>query len=58
MTVSGETETRFYRAVDSLLPGTGLMRLPCGGCPVIKDCSDRGAVNPRKCTYVTEWFTQ
>jgi DNA-directed RNA polymerase III subunit RPC6 len=51
-------ETRFYRAVESLLPTTGLMRMPCGGCPVVKDCSESiGAVNPTKCTYIREWFS-
>ena len=53
-------ETRFYRAVEPLLVGTtGLMRSPCGGCPVVKDCSEStgNAVNPVKCAYIKEWLT-
>ena len=51
-------EKRFYRAVDPLLPATGLMRTPCGGCPVIRDCGSVGAVRPEKCTYIREWMAQ
>ena len=29
-------ETRFYRAVEPLVGTAGLMRSPCGGCPVVK----------------------
>lgn len=47
---------RLYRAVEPLLPTTGLMRMPCGGCPVIKNCSHVGAVNPKKCLYLNEWL--
>jgi len=50
------TEVKFYRAVESLLPNTGLVRIPCGVCPVIKNCNDVGAVNPIKCQYLTEWL--
>jgi DNA-directed RNA polymerase III subunit RPC6 len=57
LSVANDEETRFYRAVEGLLQTTGLMRVPCGGCPVIKDCSDKaGAVNPVKCKYITEWL--
>ena len=49
-------EVKFYRAVESLLPTTGLVRIPCGVCPVYKNCHDIGAVNPIKCQYLTEWL--
>jgi len=49
-------EVKFYRAVESLLPNTGLVRIPCGVCPVVKNCNDIGAVNPIKCHYLTEWL--
>eukprot|EP00095_Tigriopus_kingsejongensis_P005503 maker-scaffold619_size123246-snap-gene-0.37 protein:Tk05503 transcript:maker-scaffold619_size123246-snap-gene-0.37-mRNA-1 annotation:"dna-directed rna polymerase iii subunit rpc6" len=57
MALAEGEETRLFRAVESLLPVTGLMRMPCGGCPVIKECGDVGSVNPIKCSYMTEWLT-
>lgn len=27
-------QTKLYRAVNSLIESTGLMRMPCGSCPV------------------------
>ena len=29
-----KNQTKLYRAVASLIPPTGLMRVPCGVCPV------------------------
>ena len=55
-----ESPIILYRAVEPLLVGTtGLMRSPCGGCPVVKDCSEStgNAVNPVKCAYIKEWLT-
>jgi len=50
-------DIKFYRAVESLLPSNGLVRIPCGVCPVYKNCHDSlGAVNPVKCQYLTEWL--
>ncbi|PNF34936.1 DNA-directed RNA polymerase III subunit RPC6, partial [Cryptotermes secundus] len=46
----------FYRAVESLLPAPGIVRLPCGVCPVLQNCSDVGSVNPKKCVYMKEWL--
>ena len=51
-------EIRLYRAIESLLPTTGLVKIPCGVCPVVKVCTrDIGAITPCKCTYLTEWMT-
>ena len=48
---------QFYRAVESLLPTNGLVRIPCGMCPVHKNCHDSiGPINPIKCQYLTEWL--
>ena len=48
---------QYYRAVESLLPTNGLVRIPCGVCPVYKNCHDTlGAVNPVNCQYLTEWM--
>lgn len=49
-------DMHLYRAIESLLPTTGLVRIPCGVCPVIKNCSDIGSVNPCKCVYLKEWL--
>ena len=60
VSVTGEEEgdVHVYRAVESLLPMAGLMRSPCGACPVHRDCSEsRGIVNPTRCTYIKEWFS-
>ena len=57
LTLNNGKEVRLYRAVEALVPVTGLMRMPCGGCPIIKDCnSEVGSVNPKKCVYMTEWL--
>jgi DNA-directed RNA polymerase III subunit RPC6 len=50
------SEVRLYRAVEPLLPPSGLVFVPCGICPVIKFCSHVGAVQPKKCTYFKEWL--
>ncbi len=52
----GGGEVKFFRAVEPLLPPTGLMRTPCGGCPVMRDCGAVGAVNPTKCVYLKDWM--
>ena len=51
--------TRFYRAVEPLVATAGLMRSPCGGCPVARDCSESAVnpVNPVKCAYIKQWLT-
>ena len=33
-TDESKNQTKLYRAVASLIPPTGLMRVPCGVCPV------------------------
>ncbi|KAE8738620.1 hypothetical protein FOCC_FOCC015896 [Frankliniella occidentalis] len=45
-----------YRAIESLLPPPGIVRTPCGVCPVFNQCSDIGSINPKKCVYMTEWL--
>ena len=54
--IQEDKEIKFYRAVESLLPTTGLVRIPCGVCPVYKNCSSIGAVNPIDCQYLKEWL--
>ncbi|CAG0883286.1 unnamed protein product, partial [Darwinula stevensoni] len=58
--VSGEsgagTDTKLFRAVESPLTAPGLVRMPCGICPISKNCSDIGAVTPKKCQYLKDWL--
>ncbi|XP_014255190.1 probable DNA-directed RNA polymerase III subunit RPC6 [Cimex lectularius] len=44
-----------YRAVNSIVDSPGLVSLPCGVCPVIKECNDNGVVSPFMCPYLTTW---
>jgi len=45
-----------YRAVETLLPSAGFVRIPCGVCPVIQNCGSVGSVQPQSCVYYNEWF--
>jgi len=45
-----------YRAIQPLLISPGLIKTPCGLCPVRKNCCDAGDVTPIKCQYITEWL--
>lgn len=50
--------TKLYRALPNKT-GTlniGLLKSPCGGCPVIKDCYDGGIISPTNCIYLKDWF--
>lgn len=49
-------QENLYRAVNPMLQDTGLMRLPCGVCPVFSQCNEGGAVSPSTCIYMKEWL--
>ncbi len=34
----------------------GLIRSPCGVCPVIKNCCDSGSIRPQTCQYFKDWL--
>ena len=34
----------------------GLVRSPCGVCPVIKDCGESGSITPATCQYLKDWI--
>ena len=36
-TSEGNGYVKLYRSVNQLIPTTGLMRMPCGACPVSND---------------------
>lgn len=52
----GAEGVKLYRAVTGLLPTPTLMCIPCGFCPLIKECDDVGNVTPIKCRYMKEWL--
>lgn len=45
-----------YRAVEPLVESTGIMRMPCGTCPVIQNCYEGGVVSPSTCQYFKKWL--
>lgn len=45
-----------YRIIKPLLSSSGLMRVPCGVCPVHNECSENGAISPSTCPYMKEWL--
>lgn len=47
---------KLYRAVNPILPPTGVVRAPCGLCPVFEDCHEGGEISPSNCIYMTEWL--
>ncbi|XP_070935829.1 DNA-directed RNA polymerase III subunit RPC6 isoform X2 [Macaca nemestrina] len=47
---------KLYRAVSPIIPPTGLVRAPCGLCPVFDDCHEGGEISPSNCIYMTEWL--
>jgi len=38
--------------------GNGLTQIPCGRCPVKKDCHVGGIVSPESCEYMAKWLEQ
>ena len=52
----GASQKKLFRGTKPILPVTGLMRLPCGVCPVVRDCHDGGEISPSKCIYLREWL--
>jgi len=49
-------DTKMFIAVESFANVAGITQVPCGVCPVAKDCSERGAVNPKSCIYFNQWL--
>lgn len=54
--VAANQLNKLYRALPSLGTSTGIMRMPCGLCPVIKDCYEGGPICPSNCLYLKEWL--
>jgi len=54
--MSDDKGEAMYRAVKSPVSMPGLVQAPCGVCPVIKDCGDKGSITPATCLYLKEWL--
>ncbi|CAL1676284.1 unnamed protein product [Lasius platythorax] len=48
--------SNLYRAIQPLVTSPGLIRTPCGLCPVRKRCFDDGPVTSIKCQYIRDWL--
>uniref|UniRef100_UPI00398F16AF DNA-directed RNA polymerase III subunit RPC6 isoform X1 n=2 Tax=Pristiophorus japonicus TaxID=55135 RepID=UPI00398F16AF len=53
---SVDGQMKLYRAVNPIIQPTGLMRTPCGMCPVFDDCHEGGEISPATCFYMTDWL--
>ncbi|XP_053429281.1 DNA-directed RNA polymerase III subunit RPC6-like isoform X2 [Nycticebus coucang] len=47
---------KLFIAVNPIIPPMGLVRPPCGLCPVFDDCHEGGEISPSNCIYMTEWL--
>ncbi|ESO85370.1 hypothetical protein LOTGIDRAFT_183760 [Lottia gigantea] len=52
-----DEQRKLYRSVKPVLETTGLMRMPCGSCPVFDQCHDGGAISPTTCVYMKDWLS-
>jgi len=55
---SSSGQRKLFRVLRPLLPVTGLMRTPCGVCPVSDQCRDGGPISPSKCIYMKDWLAE
>ncbi|MCJ8747537.1 hypothetical protein PDJAM_G00154480 [Pangasius djambal] len=49
-------QMKLYRGVNSIIQPTGLVKTPCGLCPVFDDCHEGGEISPSTCVYIGEWL--
>jgi len=50
------TQKKLYRSIKPLVTVPGLMRVPCGVCPIVRNCHPGGKVSPESCVYMKEWL--
>lgn len=53
---SVDGQMKLYRGVNPILQPTGLIKTPCGVCPVFDDCHEGGEISPSTCIYLSEWL--
>lgn len=44
-----------WHDVGDAAPSMSLMNIPCGVCPVIKECGDVGPISSMRCEYLARW---
>ncbi|XP_033127297.1 DNA-directed RNA polymerase III subunit RPC6-like [Anneissia japonica] len=49
-------EVKLYRSVEMLIEPAGIMRVPCGVCPVFDQCNEGAIISPSNCVYMSEWL--
>ncbi|XP_049575624.1 DNA-directed RNA polymerase III subunit RPC6 isoform X1 [Syngnathus scovelli] len=47
---------KLYRAVKAVTAPAGLVKTPCGLCPVFHECHDGGEISPSTCVYLDQWL--
>lgn len=53
---SKDGQKKLYRSIKPLVSVPGLQRVPCGVCPVVRNCCPGGIVSPQTCIYLKEWL--
>lgn len=53
---SSNSSLSMYRIINATISSTGLMRIPCGRCPLIMECKEGGIISPSTCVYMDEWL--
>ncbi|XP_053713746.1 DNA-directed RNA polymerase III subunit RPC6 isoform X2 [Synchiropus splendidus] len=53
---SVDGQMKLYRGVNTIIAPTGLVKTPCGLCPVFDDCHEGGEISPSTCIYMNEWL--
>ncbi|RUS91482.1 hypothetical protein EGW08_000806, partial [Elysia chlorotica] len=53
---SGGESIKIYRAKQPLTDTSGLVKTPCGVCPVITRCTVDGLISPKTCVYMKDWL--
>ncbi|XP_046631389.1 DNA-directed RNA polymerase III subunit RPC6-like [Daphnia pulicaria] len=56
MVSDGDEQIKTYRTVETLLSSAGVVRIPCGVCPIIVKCGTAGEVQPKNCAYYDQWL--
>ncbi|GAB6019857.1 DNA-directed RNA polymerase III subunit RPC6 [Chamberlinius hualienensis] len=49
---NGETK---FRCVKPLTGSNGFLNIPCGYCPVVRECAVGGVINPVNCPHFKNW---
>jgi len=51
-----EGEVKTYYSRPRFGNVLGIDSFPCGICPVFKECTPDGPINPSSCVYITNWL--